>query len=324
MDDFYQMAAYFGPLKRKGGGLSPPISAGTEFVYFLPGGGTVKNPVSGEVMKPRPPDGLPKEIPADIDPRVELAGWMTRSDNPFFAKAIANRIWGEFFGRGVVEPVDDFRASNPATNEPLLNALAQELIRYNYDLKRLMRFILSSHVYQLSSLPNENNLTDTRNFSRAYRRRLPAETLLDAVNDITGIPDKFNGLPAGSRAFAAWTYKIDSEFMDAFSRPNSSTDCPCERDRNTSVVQALHLMNSKRLQSKLADDKGRVKELADSKKTPEEIVKALYLLTYNRQPSTDELAVAMRAFEGEKVTRRTATEDVLWALLNSAEFVFNH
>lgn len=321
--DFYQMAAYFGSLKRKGGGLSPPISAGTEHFYFTPGG-TVKHPVTGEVMKPKPPDGPKADLPDEVDPRMSLADWVTGPENPFFARAVANRIWGEFFGRGIADPVDDFRSSNPPTNAPLLDALAAELVRYNYDLKHLMRFIMRSHVYQLSSTPNDTNVTDTKNFSRSYRRRLPAETLFDSVNDIAGVRDDLAGLPAGSRAMQTWTYKIDSEFMDAFSRPNSSSDCPCERDRNTSVVQALHLMNSKALQSKFANAKGRVKELADSQRTPAEIVTELYLATYSRFPSEEELAVTGKAYEGEKVSRQAATEDVLWALLNSAEFVFNH
>ena len=150
-----------------------------------------------------------------------------------------------FFGRGFVEPVDDFRISNPCVNPPLLDALAEDFAKHGYDLKHLMRTIMESRLYQLSSTPNESNLADTRNFSRAYRRRLPAEVLLDAVNDVTGVPDTFAAMPAGTRAMQAWSYKIESQFMDAFSRPNPSSDPPCERDRQISVVQSLHLMNSK-------------------------------------------------------------------------------
>src|SRR6185436_17566134 len=193
-DDFYQFAAFFGPLKQKGGGLSPPISGTTETFYFAPGR-TVKHPVTDEVMKPRPPDGPPVDASADSDPRRALADWLTDPNNPFFAKAAVNRIWAAFFGRGFVEPVDDFRISNPASNEPLLNALAQDFARHGYDLKHLMRTILESHLYQLSSTPNEFNLADTKNFSRSYRRRLPPEVLLDAVNDVTGLPDEFQGTP---------------------------------------------------------------------------------------------------------------------------------
>jgi hypothetical protein len=189
-----------------------------------------------------------------------------------------------------------------------------------------MRTILRSHLYQLSATPNEFNRADTRNFSRAYRRRLPAEVLAGALADITGVPDTFAGMPPGSRAMQAWTYKIESPTMDAFSRPNSSTDCPCERDARPSIVQALHLMNSRLLQEKLAskDTAARVQRLAESKLTPEEIVTELYLACYTRPPTDEELKITAGAFNAEGATRRAATEDVLWSLLNSAEFVFNH
>jgi hypothetical protein len=183
---------------------------------------------------------------------------------------------------------------------------------------------MESRLYQLSSTPNESNLADTRNFSRAYRRRLPAEVLLDAVNAVTGVPDTFAGMPVGSRATQAWTYKIDSQLMDAFNRPNPSSDPPCDRDRQMSVVQSLHLMNSKALQSKLTHKTGRARQLADSTKSPEEIVTELYFATLSRPPSDDELKLATAAFTAEKATRQSATEDIFWALLNSAEFVFNH
>ncbi|HXG47594.1 MAG TPA: DUF1553 domain-containing protein, partial [Methylomirabilota bacterium] len=322
-DDFYRFAAFFGPVKQKGAGLSPPISAGTETFYFA-GGGQVTHPVTGEVMAPRPPDAATFQVPAGADPRRALADWLTAPDNPFFARAIVNRVWANFFGRGLVEPVDDFRVSNPCVNPPLLDALAADFARHGYDLKHLMRTIMRSRLYQLSGEPNETNLADTRYFSRALRRRLPAEVLLDAVNDITGVPDKSSALPPGFRATQLWSYKIDSQFLDAFGRPNSSSDCPCERDTRPSVVQALHLMHSRSLQSKLGHEQGRVRALADSRRSPAEIVEELYLLALSRPPTARELEIATAAFTAPGATRQTATEDVLWALLNSAEFVFNH
>ena len=323
-DDFYKFAAFFGPLGRKGAGISAPISAGNETFYFAPGK-SVKHPVTNEVMQPQPPDG-PAMKTDDSDPRRALADWMTDAKNPFFARAAANRVWAAFFGRGILDPVDDFRISNPPSNPALLDALAQEFVRQRFDLKALMRTILRSHLYQLSAVPNDTNRADTRNFSRAYRRRLPAETLTDAIADITGIPDIYPGMPPGSRAMQAWTYKIDSQTMDAFSRPNSSSDCPNERDARPSIVQALHLMNSRGLQEKLAskDSRARVQQLAEGKLTPEEIVNELYLASYARKPTDDELKIAAAAFSTEGATRRSATEDVLWSLMNSAEFVFNH
>lgn len=322
-DDFYQFAAFFGPLKQKGAGLSPPISAGTETFYFAPGG-KVKHPVTEQVMDPRPPDGPSVELAASVDPRRALVDWLVNSTNSFFARAAVNRVWGVFFGRGFVEPVDDFRSSNPVANEPLLRALAEDFVRHNYDLKHLMGTILSSRLYQLSSTPNEFNLRDTKHFSRSYRRRLPAEVLLDAVCDVTGVPETFEGCPPGTRAIQTWTYKIDSHFLDAFSRPNPSTDCPCERDSRSSVVQSLHMMNSRALQAKLSHTEGRVKQLASSALPPERAITELYLAALSRYPTATELKAALGAYSIPKGTRQTATEDILWALLNSPEFVFNH
>lgn len=322
-DDFYQFAAFFGSVKQKGAGLSPPISAGTE-TFYVASGGTVKHPVTGAVMSPRPPDAPSAQLADGADPRRALADWLIAPDNSFFARAAVNRVWTVFFGRGLVEPVDDFRISNPCVNPPLLDALADDFVKHGYDLKHLMRTIMESRLYQLSSTPNETNLADTRNFSRAYRRRLTAEVLLDAVDDATGVPDTFAATPIGARASQVWSYKIESQFMDAFNRPNPSSDPPCERDRDLSVVQSLHLMNSKALQAKLSNDNGRARKLAASDKSPAEIVTELYLTSLNRPPTDEELQIATAAFSATDTTRQTATEDVFWALLNSAEFVFNH
>jgi hypothetical protein len=322
-DDFYQFAAFFGPVKQKGAGLSPPISAGSETFYFGPGG-TVKHPVTEAVLAPRPLDSPKAELNEKDDPRLALAEWLTVPENPYFARAAVNRVWGNYFGRGFVEPVDDFRVSNPAVNEPLLNALAADFARHGFDFKQVMRRILNSELYQLSSTPNDTNLTDTKSFSRSLRRRLPAEVMLDAVCDVTGVPDEFEGCPPGSRAIQTWTFKIPSHFLDAFGRPNASTDAPCERDLRTSVVQSLHLMNSQVLQAKLANPQGRAHLLAASDKKPDEIVTELYLAAFTRPPTSGELEAASARFGSGAKERQAATEDVLWALLNSPEFVFNH
>ena len=325
-DDFYKLAAYFGPLKQKGAGLSPPISAGVETFYFAPGG-SVKHPVSGAVMTPRPPDGPEWNATpnaATADPRGHLADWLTATNNPFFARAAVNRVWGAFFGRGLVHPVDDFRSSNPCVNPALLDALATDFAAHGYDLKHLIRTLLESQLYQLSSTPNASNLTDTRNFSRAYRRRLPAEVMVDAVSDATGVAESFTAIPAGGRAVQAWSYKIQSHFMDAFGRPNSSSDCPCERDTQLSVAQSLHLMNSRPLQAKLSAVDGRLHRLASSTKAADVLVDEIYLITVNRHPTDAELATAVSTFIGPDITRQSACEDLFWALLNSPEFMLNH
>ncbi len=321
--DFYQFAAFFGQVKQKGAGLSPPISAGTETFYFAPGG-SVKHPLTGETMQPRVPDGPLIKLEEEKDPRVYLADWLTSPGNPFFARAAVNRVWANFFGRGLVEPVDDFRISNPCVNPALLDALASDFEAHHYDLKHLIRTILESHLYQLSSIPNDSNLADTRNFSRAYRRRLPAEVLLDVVSDATGVEENFTSVPPGFRAMQTWSYKIESHFLDAFGRPNASSDCPCERDRQLSVVQSLHMMNSGSLQNKLTSPTGRIHRLADSGIPPGEMVTELYLSMLSRSPTDDEMARASAVFTADGANRRTAAEDVAWALLNSPEFIFNH
>jgi len=323
-DDFFSFSAFFTDIRRKGQGISTPISGEPEYIWFAEGRSTVKHPVTGAVMKPTPLAGAAMEIPTTTDPRATLADWMTQADNPFFARAVVNRVWAEFFGRGIVEPVDDFRASNPPTNEPLLDALAKDFAAHKFDMKHVMRTLMRSHLYQLSSLPNETNIADTKNFSRAYRRRLPAEVLADAVASVTGVPDNFQGLPAGARALEAWNNRLASDTLDAFGRPNASADCPCERDTRTSVVQALHLMNSTRLHEKISGGEGRAARLAATTATPSEIITELYLAAFNRPPLAEELSIATRCFGDSASTRQPAIEDVMWALLNSAEFVFNH
>jgi WD40 repeat protein len=324
-EDFYQLAAFFGQIRRKGQGISAPISGEAEYIWFAPGGkGDVRHPLTGEVMSPKAPDAPAQTIAADRDPREALADWVSRPDNPFFARAIVNRVWGDFMGRGIVHPVDDFRASNPPSNQPLLDALAQDFVEHHYDLKHLIRTIMRSHVYQLSSLPNEYNVRDTRNYSRFYRRRPAAEVALDAVSDVTGTSEPLQGLAPGSRAVQVWNNRLESDFLDAFGRPNASADPPCERERESSVVQALHLMNSTRLMAKIASPTGRAAKLAQSDQTPEQIVTELYLAALSRPPTDEELEIATPAFTAEGATRKSATEDILWALMNSAEFVFNH
>ncbi len=321
--DYYQFAAFFSGTRRKGQGISAPISGEPEYIWAT---STVamKHPVTGEDLKPRAPDGPEVVIAADRDPRATLVDWMVHPENPLFARAAVNRVWNAFFGRGIVDPVDDFRASNPPSNEPLLDWLAKDFVAHQFDLKHLMRTLLRSHTYQLSSAANETNVGDTKNYSRSYRRRLPAEVLLDAVTQVTGPRETFTGLPEGSRALQTWNNMLSSEFLDAFGRPNSSAECPCERDARPSMVQALHMMNSTKLNTKVIATDGRARLLAASKATEEQIVTDLYLSAYNRKPTSEEIALATKAFTAKDATRQSAAEDILWALLNSAEFLFNH
>ncbi len=319
--DFYSFAAFFSRIGRKGVGISAPISGGEE-VMFVKEAGSVKHPLTGQELPPTPLLGSPLTIPADQDPRAVLADWVTSKDNPFFAKVIVNRVWAEMMGRGLVDPVDDLRDTNPPTNAALLDALAADFRQNGHDLKKLIRTIAFSHAFALSSTPTDTNVSDTRNYSRHYRQRLRAEVLLDAVSDVTGVAESFDAMPNGSRAVEAWTVRFDSKFLDSFGRPDPNQDPPCERTSDTTVVQALHLMNAPGLAAKITSDRGRAATLADSKKAPAEIVEELFLLAYNRPPTKEEAELCVSRFDKKGATRRTATEDLMWALINTPEFVF--
>lgn len=333
-DDFYSFAAFFGKIGRKGQGISAPISGGEEVIYHGEGtvgrrrrggdsAGGVKHPITGEVMTPTPLLGQPLDLTAEQDPREVLAEWVTSPSNPFFAKVIANRVWADLMGRGLVDPVDDIRATNPPSNPELLDALAADFRKNGCDLKKLIRVIATSRAYQLSTTPNERNVADLRNYSRHYRQRLRAEVLLDMVSDITGVPEKFEAMPPGSRAMEVWTARAQSIFLDSFGRPDPNADPPCERTTGTTVVQALHLMNSPNLYRKVTSDEGRCAAVAKSKISPAELVDELYLLAYSRFPTDTERVAAVKRFDKKGATRRSATEDLMWALINTPEFVFN-
>ena len=328
-DDFYSFAAFFGRIGRKGQGISAPISGGEEVVFLGTGtggkrnGGVVKHPLTGKEMTPTPLLGKALDIEPDTDPRDVLAQWVTAPENPYFAKVIVNRVWADLMGRGIVDPVDDLRATNPPSNPALLDALARDFRKNKCDLNALIRSICLSHTYGLSTTPNDRNQADLRNYSRHYRQRLRAEVLLDMVSDITGVPEKFDAMPAGSRAIEVWTARSGSVFLDSFGRPDPNQDPPCERTTDTTVVQALHLMNSPNLYKKVTSDDGRCATLAKTTKTNAELVDELYLLAYSRNPTDTERAAAVKRFDKKGATRRSATEDLMWALINTPEFVFN-
>lgn len=321
-EQFYEFAAYFAGVKHKGAAIAPPIAAGEE-VVFVGKGGSVKHPLTGKVLPPKPLFGsAPVDDTPGGDPREALARWMTAPENPYFGRVIANRVWADLMGRGIVEPVDDLRATNPPSNGPLLEALADDFRRNGSDLKHLIRTIMTSSTYGLSSEPHERNAADARNFSRHYRQRLRAEVLLDAIVDATGVPDQFDAAPPGTRASAIWSHRVPSLFLDTFGRPDPNQDPPCERTSDTSVVQALHLMNAPQIQAKLADDAGRAAGLAKGDKIPRDLVEELYLLAYARFPTDEERSVAEALFDEPGADRRATVEDLFWALLNSAEYVF--
>jgi hypothetical protein len=324
-DDFYGFAAYFAQVGRKGTGLSPPISGGEEIV-FAGKSGQVKHPTTEEVVPAKPLFGAIPEGTSPADPREALAGWITSPDNPYFARVIVNRVWAELMGRGLVEPVDDLRATNPPSNGPLLEALAEDFRKHGCDLKHLIRTIATSHAYGLSAEPNERNLSDTRNYSRHYRQRLRAEVVLDAVVDVTEVPEDFDAAPPGTRADALWTVRGESLFLDTFGRPDPNQDPPCERAPDGSVVQALHLMNAPGLHAKVVGDNGLAARLAGSDRDAKGIAEELYLRSYARLPSEEEskLVAELLAEAKDAPGRRRAVEDILWALINTPEFLFKN
>ena len=265
----------------------------------------------------------PARLTANGDRRRILADWTASPENPFFTRTIVNRLWAHYFGRGLVEPIDDLRATNPASNEPLLEALAAHLVALDYDLKAFTRTLLDSYTYQLDSKVNASNRLDDQNYSHAAWKPVPAEILLDAISQATGVPEEFNGWPSGYRAIQVWDHKLPSAFLETFGRPSRQTVCACERGTEPSIAQALHLMNSPITARKVHDRDGRAARLADSTLTPDEVLDELYLATLSRFPTDDERKFMKRAFV-ETSDRREAAEDLLWTLMNTKEFVFNH
>jgi hypothetical protein len=250
-DDFYGLTGFFTGVERQ------PIGTKSVLIYHA-GLRETRIPVSNRLVATRVLDGPPL-TPDDVrgDPRAALAAWMTAPENPWFARLAANRLWKHFFGRGLVEPEDDLRSTNPATNEPLLDYLAGQLVAQRFDLKAVMREILESHVYQLSSVPNASNAEDEQNFSHYLPRRLPAEVLLDAISDATSVGESYPGYPPGTRAVQLWDNRLPSYFLEIFGRPERTSPCECGRSSEPTMAQALHLMNAPEIEARLANPAGR-------------------------------------------------------------------
>jgi hypothetical protein len=246
---------------------------------------------------------------------------MTDKQNPYFARNMANRIWAQFMGRGLVEPVDDVRMTNPASHPELLDALADFLKEHDFDQQALIKLITSSTTYQRSSEPNESNLNDQQNYSRYPLKQLEAEVLLDAVCQTTGVNEKFAGVPEGSRAIQLWDSHVPHYFLQLFGRPMRATACECERVAEPTVSQVLHVLNSPEIQAKLSHDGGRLAKLIQL--TDEQIAEELYLVFFGREPTSEERQIAGEYLR-EHADRQRALEDLAWSMINSLEFLFNH
>ncbi len=270
----------------------------------------------------QPLDRTTMEFKPGGDPRVQLADWITSPTNAAFTGAIVNRLWKHFLGVGMVEPVDDLRASNPPSNDALWQLLNREFVAHRYDLKHLMRFIVNSRTYQLSSQTLRGNETETRFYSHYYARRLPAEVLLDAVSSATGVPDTFAGHPVGIRAVQVPEPHLSSYFLSLFGRSERVTACACERNSEVTLPQLLHLQNSEETTRKIRDPGGRLQKWIHWNASREELVEQLYLATLARRPRATELANVLDSFGTAALEEAGA--DLFWALLNSKEFAFNH
>ncbi|MCI0461852.1 MAG: DUF1553 domain-containing protein [Gemmataceae bacterium] len=319
-DDYYSMTAFFVRLGTKGSqefGLF-----GREQVVYLKTVGETTHPRKGGVVKPRPLDGAVMDDP--IDRRVKLAEWMTSKDNAFFARNLVNRFWGYYMGRGLVEPLDDLRATNPASNPELLDALARDFVEHRFDLKHLFRRIMNSRAYQLSSVATPGNLADLNNvhYARFTVRRLTAEQLADGLDFATGTVQKYQGLPLGTRAIQLPDSEVKSFLLDTFGRPARKIVCECERTIQPNIAQALHLLNGDFLNAKIADPAGRVEKLLRAKKQLPEVIEELYLVALSRPPRPEEGERALGWIRSAPNVRE-GVQDLLWTLLNSREFQFN-
>ena len=320
-EDYYGLAAFFTRVQTKG---STDFGAlGRDTIVMIRDSGSIKHPRSRKTVPPTPLLGEPVALEEVRDLRRPLADWLTTPENDLFARNIVNRFWGYFMGSGLVEPIDDLRATNPASVPALLDALAADFTASGYDLKRLMRTIMTSRVYRLSSVPRPENLAQERLFLHYNVKRIPAEVLLDAIDDVCGTQERFSGVPLGTRAIELPDGNYTSYFLDTLGRPLRTIACECERTSQPNLAQVLHIANGDLIQKKLSDKNGRLTKLAEEDLPLEDAIREAYLVTFSRTPTSEELANG-KQIVSDADNRRQGLEDLTWALLNSREFLFNH
>jgi hypothetical protein len=316
-NDYYGLAGFFARLGRKGLGEPPPYYASRTRTS------NEVNPHTGKPIEPKLLDGPQLKIAPDEDPRHKLVDWMAQPTNPFFAQALANRMWGHLMGRGLVDPVDDMRETNPPSNPELLDALARDFAKSKFDVKHLLRTICNSRVYQLSSEPNEYNKDDKQNHARYYARRMIAEVLHDAIDQVTDTRTVFNKMSRQARAVDLPHEGFGSYFLDVFDRPPRSSACECARSASASLPQVLHLAMSPEIERKISNPKGRVAQLVERKLSADGAVTELYLAAFARVPTMAEQGLASKYLQAQPNLRR-GLEDLCWALINTREFMYNH
>jgi hypothetical protein len=315
MNDYYGFASFFAQVGRKNG--EDP----RETVVFNRATGGVRHPVGNRDVAPKFLGGAVPEI-KDQDRRAVLAKWLASPDNAFFGRNFANIVWAHFMGKGIIDPVDDVRISNPASNPELLDALAKKFTEHKYDLRKLVKDVCNSRTYQLSVQSNDSNAGDTMNFAKGNIRRIRAEVLLDAINQVTDTTEKFNGLPRGSRAVEIADGRTTSFFLTTFGRATRETVCSCEVKMEPNLSQALHLLNGDTVNQKVQNG-GVVRKLLKDGKTPAQIIDDMYLRCLGRSPTAAE-KTKLEGFLGEPKKHEETLNDLFWSLLNSKEFIFNH
>jgi hypothetical protein len=325
-DDYYHFAGFFSRVRldRKDPRMGP-----TKLTVSAADANQNKNPVgvvqprTGQFLKPQPLDRSAMAVDPSQDPRALLAAWVTDPKNEYFAGAMVNRLWAHFFKTGLVEPVDDLRASNPPANPALYKALCAEFIRSKFDHKHMMKLMLNSRAYQVSSKTTPGNAKDTRFYSHYYARRLPAEILLDAICDVTGVPERFEGYPLGIRAVQVPDPSVKSPFLTMFGRSERVTACACERSSDVNLSHTLLLMGGPVTQARIDDPQGRLALLLKSKMTDDEIIDQLFRRALGTLPTTTERATIVR-HRTQVPSRQVFLGEVMWALLNTERFLFNH
>lgn len=324
-DDYYSTAAWFARVKTKKDVNTPsknPMDPGAEVVFAVRDG-DVTQPRSLQVMAPKFLKGAVPTIPPGKDRREVFAEWLTGPENPYFSKSVVNRVWYHLMGKGIVDPVDDFRDSNPSSNDELLDGLAKDFAAKKFDLKHIVRTIMTSRTYQLSAQPNDTNKDDNKYFSHAITKLLSAEQLLDALCDVTAVPEKFAGLPLGTRAIQLPDGEVNHPFLKTFGQPARELACECERESDSNLAQALQLINGPTINDKLRNPNNRLGKLLADKKSEAEVLDALYLAALAR-PATEAERVPALSHVTKGADKRKAWEDVLWAIMNTREFLFRH
>jgi hypothetical protein len=325
---YYQMANLFARVGVKNGGMAG------ENIVFAKVSGDVLYPKLARPLPPAPLDAASIPIDATGDRRIVFANWLTSPDNAMFARTVVNRVWANFMGRGLVDPMDDLRATNPASNEELLAALSKDFVDHGYDVQRLIRTITTSSLYQLSSEANATNPSDNIYYSKHIIRRLNAEVILDAMSQVTGAPTAFSGYPAGTRALQLPDTQVKSDFLASFGRPARILCDAAERASDPTITQALHVINGDTLNKKLSAPEGTIALFMKLGLSDRRILEYMYLSAFSRYPSDAERATLTAALEktrlgkgteeARKDARRQALEDMVWAMLTSKEFLFNH